>query len=83
VGSVGVSHLFVLGSKESETSTANRELAIHSELERYLFKAKEIIAQNREFLEKTAKELLEKETLLYSDMKRIRESCTITPAVVG
>ncbi|MBQ7294335.1 MAG: AAA family ATPase [Clostridia bacterium] len=83
VGSVGVSHLFVPGMRASETSVANIELAIHSELERYLFKAKEIIAQNREFLEKTAKELLEKETLLYSDMKRIRESCTITPAVVG
>lgn len=56
---------------------------VAAELERYLFKAKEIVAENREFLEKVARELLEKHTLLFSDMKRIREGCVIVPAVVG
>ena len=82
VGSSGFNHL-EMPDIDSNTYLSNREQVVYSELERYLFKAKEIIAQNREFLDKVAKELLEKQTLLYSDIKRIRESCTIAPAVVG
>ncbi len=82
VGSAGCNHL-EMPNIDSDIYLSNREQVVYSELERYLFKAKEIIAQNREFLDKVAKELLEKQTLLYSDMKRIRESCTIAPAVVG
>ena len=81
VGSRGMGLLEV--GVSSPYSLNNREQVVYAELERNLFKAKEIIAQNREFLDRVAKELLEKNTLLYSDMKRIRESCTITPAVVG
>ena len=83
VGSAGVNHLEMPHNPDSESYISNREQIVYSELERYLFKAKEIIAENREFLDKVAKELLEKHTLLYSDMKRIRESCTIIPAIVG
>ncbi len=83
VGSAGLSLLDCIPDNDSETILRDRESAIFAELQRYLFKAKEIIAQNREFLQKVATELLEKETLLYSDMRRIRESCTITPAMVG
>ena len=83
VGSAGFNHLELSHIPDSDTYLSNREQVVYSELERYLFKAKEIIAENREFLDKVAKELLKKHTLLYSDMKRIRKSCTITPAVVG
>ena len=51
--------------------------------ERYLFKAKEILAQNREFLHVVARELLEKKTLLFSDMRRIREGVRLQPAMIG
>lgn len=83
VGSLGLSHLNALHDKDSDTLLSSREQVIFAELERYLFKAKEIIASNRTFLDRIASELLEKGTLLYSDMRRIRESCTITSVEVG
>jgi ATP-dependent Zn protease len=60
-----------------------QENACHAELERYLFKAKEILSQNRDFLHAVANSLLERGVLLHSDMRRIRESVTIIPAVIG
>ena len=74
---------FDIPERDSETFLYGRHQVVAAELERYTLKAKEIIAENRSFLEKVANELLEKKTLLYSDMKRIRESCTIVPAIVG
>ena len=68
---------------ESVFQDARSEVVVTAELERYLFKAKEILADNREFLEKVALELLEKETLLNSDIARIRATCTIAPAIIG
>lgn len=82
VASLGINNV-ELQPRDSETYMFGRHQVIASEMERYMFKAKEIIATNREFLEKVVKELLKKHTLLYSDMKRIRESCTIVPAIVG
>ncbi len=79
---LGLSNL-ELHSQNPETYLYGRQQVVAAEMERYLFKSKEIIANNREFLDKVAKELLEKHTLLFSDMKRIRESCTIVPAIVG
>ena len=35
------------------------------------------------YLDKLAAELIEKETLLNSDIARIRATCTIKPAIVG
>ena len=43
-----------------------------------MFKTKDILLKNREFLEKAAKELVKKETLLFSDIQRIRNSVKIT-----
>ncbi len=83
VGSLGLSYLNALHDKDSDTLLSSREQVIFAELERYLFKAKEIIASNRTFLDRVASELLKKGTLLYSDMRRIRESCTLTPVEVG
>ena len=82
VATLGLSHV-ELNSQDSEAYLYGRQQVVAAELERYLFKAKEIVAGNREFIDKVAKELIEKHTLLFSDMKRIRESCTIAPAVVG
>ena len=47
------------------------------ECEKYYKMAKKILIENREFLDKIAHELMEKETILQSDIKRIKESCTI------
>ena len=64
----------------SENLNARAEAVTHAELERYMLKARDILMKNREFLEKARDALIEKETLLYSDIRRIRESVKITEA---
>ena len=66
----------------SQSMLARNEAAVEAELERMMFKAREILLKNREFLEKTAEALFEKETLLYSDIRKLREEVTIVGAVV-
>jgi cell division protease FtsH len=81
VGAYGLSA--VGGGDESEALDSRQEIVVEAELERHLYKAREIVAENREFLDALAKELYEKRTLLYSDIRRIREACTIKPAIVA
>ena len=64
--------------KTSENMNARNEAVTHAELERYMFKARDILLKNREFLEKATEALVAKETLLSSDIQAIRNSTTIT-----
>lgn len=66
----------------SESLTARNEAVTQAEIERYIFETRNILLKNREFLEKTANALAEKETLLYSDIQSIKNSVTITKCVV-
>lgn len=50
------------------------EAVAYSELERFMFITRNILIKNRDFLEIVRDELIEKETLLSSDIKRIEES---------
>lgn len=68
--------------ESSESFNSRNESVVHAELERYMFKTREILIKNREFLEKAAKMLSEKETLLYSDIKMLRENSKITEVVL-
>ncbi len=68
--------------RTSENMNSRSEAVTHAELERYMLKARDILLKNREFLEKTAEELMKKETLLYSDIRAIRESATIAEVPV-
>jgi ATP-dependent Zn protease len=61
----------------SENMNTKTEAVVHAELERYMFKARDILLKNMTFLKKAAALLLEKETLLYSDIRALRESVTI------
>lgn len=61
----------------SDKNNDIREAVVHSELERFIFETRNILIQNRAFLEKIADALVEKETLLYSGIKSIRESVEI------
>lgn len=65
----------------SESLTARNEAVTQAEIERYIFETRNILLKNREFLEKTANALAEKKTLLYSDIKSIRESVTINKCI--
>lgn len=66
----------------SENLNSRNEAVVHAELERYMFKTRDILLKNREFLEKATELLLEKETLLYSDIKALRESVDIVEVEV-
>lgn len=60
-----------------DSTYERREIVVHAELERYILQTKNALLQNREFLEKVANALLEKETLLYSDIQAIRKSVNV------
>lgn len=79
-GMIDVSTRLLPGN--TENFLARNEAVVHAELERYMLKARDILLKNRDFLEKTAALLLEKETLLYSDIKALRESIAITEVAV-
>lgn len=64
--------------ESSESFNSRNEAVVQAEIERYIFQTRNILLQNKEFLEKVAAALAEKETLLFSDIKAIRESVTIT-----
>ena len=66
----------------SESLNAQSEAVVHAEMERYLFKARDILLRNRAFLERVADALAEKGTLLYSDIQRLRGEAEITAAAV-
>ena len=66
----------------SENMNSRNEAVTHAELERYMLKARDILLKNRDFLEKATAALIEKETLLHSDVKKIRESTVITEVAV-
>lgn len=79
-GSMGFGMVDVANHRFPETSESlncRNEAVVQAEMERYMFKAKEIIAKNKEYLEKTANALLEKETLLASDIQKLREETDI------
>lgn len=62
----------------SESFNSRNEAVTHAELERIMLKTRDILIRNKDFLEKATEALLEKETLLYSDIQRIRKECEIT-----
>ena len=77
--------LFDVSGRRYSISTdfnSTSEVAIHTELERYMIKTREILIKNRLFLEKTAEALLEKETLLFSDIQKIRKEAEIVEVAV-
>ena len=82
-GTSGVSFLEYerFGYDLSSRAYDNREAVVHAELERYLRKTRNLLIQNREFLEKITDALVQKETLLCSDIQKIRESVTVTEFV--
>lgn len=75
-GSMGFAMIDVANHRfpsTSESMNSRNEAVVQSELERYFYKTKEIILKNKEFLDMVVCAFLEKETLLSSDIKRIRE----------
>lgn len=65
----------------SDTSRLERETIVRAELERYLFEAKEMLAARRQMVQELAEALLEKQTLLYSEIQAICGKYRDVPAV--
>ena len=72
---LGVVEVFDGYDDPSATLRAKQEAVVHAELERYFYKAKEIISRNKGFVDTAVAELLKKKTLLNSDIKKLREQC--------
>ena len=66
----------------SESMNSRNEAVTQAELERHMIKAKDILLKNRDFLETAAKALIEKETLLYSDIAELRGNVEIVEVAV-
>lgn len=73
----------VVAGHMSESYNARFETVVQAEIERYLFKVRDILIKNRDFLEMVTNELTEKNTLLFSDIRRIRESVSVVNASVA
>ena len=74
-GAYGIGFLDVEGENNGMSNLTNlrNEAVAYSELERYLLMVKDILLKNRTLLEKMAESLIEKETLLFSDIQKIKE----------
>ena len=77
-GSCGLSYVYNNSGWEygevAESIKNRNEMLIETEMEKYYLKAKEILTKNIEFLKAVTDMLVLKETLLYSDIKKIKES---------
>lgn len=75
-------HLHKNEYEDSQRLWAEQEQAVSAEIERYYKKAKEILSCNKEFLEKLAEALANKGVLAMTDIKAIKETCTIIPVAL-
>ena len=75
-GTCGIG-LIEVTRNSSESMITRGEAVIQAEIERYMFRTKDILLKNREFVLKLANEIAEKKFLLYSDIEKIRESVQI------
>jgi ATP-dependent Zn protease len=70
------------GYEDTERLKSEQEKATSEEVERFYQKAIEIIAHNREFLEKIAVALAEKKLLTADDVQRIKSDCKIVQVAI-
>lgn len=75
-------HLYSAGGIDSDGLKHKQEQVVASELERYYRKAKEILALNGEFFEKTAAAIAEKKLLTEADVQKIKSDCEIVPVSI-
>lgn len=68
---------FEFQNNTSNDLLSRRETQIFTELEKYYQEVKKMLIDNREFLDKVAEKLVEKETLTCKDIAEIRQSCKI------
>jgi len=77
----GLSLLDIWGDPvESSSQYVNSlETVVTAELERHTVLCRQLLLENKEFVDKLFSAMMEKEVLLFSDIQRIKASCTIIP----
>ena len=73
---------FLVDNQSPEDENQRFQIAVHVLLDLYYYKTKEILAQNREFLDTVAFELAEKKILTMYDIQRIKSQCIIKQPVL-
>ena len=73
----GTVDIFDYYERPSDSMRARQEAMIQAELEKHAMQAKKMLAENMAFLKAVAAALLEKETLLHSDMQKLREAAGV------
>ena len=68
---------YSFGYHESPENTRRVEEATTAEVERFYRKAKEVLAQNRAFLDAVAKRLMEKRLITCRDIEELRKTCKV------
>ena len=75
---IGALDIYEHYQNPSNDIRAKQEGVIHAEIERYLMQTKMLLTNNWGFLNAVATALLEKRTLLHSDIQKLKSSCDIT-----
>ncbi len=73
---------FLVDNQSPEDENQRFQIAVHVLLDLYYYKTKEILSQNREFLDNVASELAEKKLLTMYDIQRIKSECTIKEPIL-
>ncbi|MDD3999274.1 MAG: hypothetical protein PHX62_00055 [Bacilli bacterium] len=68
---------FIFYRDSSNNLLERRESLVFSEIERYSQKAKKLLIDNKEFLDRIEKRLIEKKTIISQDIKEIKSLCKI------
>ncbi len=85
-GTCGIGMLDVANHRfpnTSESLNARNEAVTQAELERHLFLAKTILLNNKEFVKKLSEKLRTKRTLLFSEIREIRKTVTVTETEIN
>ena len=69
-------------SETSESLNSRNESVTQAELERFMIKTKDVLLKNRAFLEAATEALIEKETLLYSDICELKSKVPVVEVAV-
>lgn len=82
-GTSGIGMIDVANRKfpdTSESMNSRNEAVTQAELELFMTRTKSILVNNKDFLERATEALIEKETLLYSDIRKLREESSAVAA---
>ena len=79
---LGMPRLRLQRQPNSDNDRWKQEILVESEVGRFFQKAKEVLATNREFLDRLTDAIASNEYLISSDIEAIKETCEIAPITI-